>query len=547
MTNKEIASTFNLLGKIMDLHGENQFKTRSYTNAYLTIRKLPESVFEIPVDELQQMRGVGKAITEKIQELKLTAQLKALNDYVAITPPGIVDMLQIKGFGPKKIKVVWKELGISTPGELLYACNENRLVELKGFGTKTQDQLKKQLEYFLESQGKFLYATILEDALEILNNLQDLFPDALLDFMGDLDRKMPVVSCIQFITTVDEDDLINSISKVEGFSYDEGIYRFREIPFVLEFVNEVDFAQVKFENSCSPAFLDRWMDQYGEPILEGFEEDLFDELDLAYIPSEAREVPRVLERAQGGDLALINDNDIKGLVHCHSTYSDGMNTIQEMAQAAKSIGYEYMLLTDHSKSAFYADGLDEDRLVQQWREIDELNERMDDFVIFKGIESDILNDGSLDYDDDVLEQFDCIISSIHSNLKMDIDKAMMRLIKAVENPFTRLLGHCTGRLLLSREGYPIDHRKLIDACIANGVTIEINANPHRLDIDWQWIDYIMEKDGMVSINPDAHSVAGISHTKFGIIAARKGGLMPEYCLNTRGLPEFNEWLHSKNK
>ncbi len=544
MTNREIANTFNLLGKIMDLHGENQFKTRSYTNAYLTIRKLPESVFEMPPEDLQQMRGIGKAITEKILELKETDELQTLNKYLEITPSGIVDMLKMKGFGPKKIKTIWDELGIETPGELLYACDENRLVDLKGFGAKTQDQLKKQLKYFLESQGKFLYGRIVDDAIEILNKLQDLLPDAMFDFMGDLDRKMPIVSSLQMLTTADESILRSKLESAEDFEMVGDKYKFRGIPFEVEFEDEENFAQVKFENSCSEEFLDQWIDQFGEPVFEGFEEDLFDASDIAYIPSECRENPRILERAQGGDLGLIEDGDIKGLVHCHSTYSDGVNTIKEMVEAAKSYGYEYMLLTDHSKSAFYADGLDEDHLVQQWKEVDEVNAEMDDFVLFKGIESDILNDGALDYDDDVLGQFDCIIASVHSNLKMDLDKAMSRLITAVENPYTRILGHCTGRLLLSREGYPVDHKKLIDACISNGVVIEINANPQRLDIDWQWIDYIMEKDGMVSVNPDAHSVAGIANTKFGIIAARKGGLMLEYCLNTKSAEEFRMWLES---
>lgn len=544
MTNREIANTFNLLGKIMDLHGENQFKTRSYTNAYLTIRKLPESVFEMPIEALQQMRGIGKAITEKILELKETGELKALNEYFAVTPPGIVDMLKMKGFGPKKIKTIWAELGIETPGELLYACDENRLVDLKGFGAKTQDQLKKQLKYFLESQGKFLYGRVVDNAIEILNKLQDLLPEAMFDFTGDLDRKMPVVSSLQMLTTADESILKSKLETAEDFEMEGGQFRFRGIPFVLEFEDEENFAQVKFQNSCSDEFLDHWNELFGEPIFEGFEEDLFDALDLAYIPSECRENPRILERAQRGDLSLIDDNDIKGLIHAHSTYSDGVSTLREMVEAAKSSGYSYMLITDHSKSAFYADGLDEDRLIQQWKEVDELNTEMHDFVLFKGIESDILNDGSLDYDRDVLKQFDCIIASVHSNLKMDLDKAMSRLITAVENPYTRILGHCTGRLLLSREGYPVDHKKLIDACISNGVVIEINANSQRLDIDWQWIDHIMEKDGMVSVNPDAHSVAGIADTKFGIIAARKGGLMPEYCLNTKSAEEFMLWLES---
>lgn len=542
MTNREVARIFNTLGKVMELHGENPFKTRSYTNAYLTIRKMPEPVFDLPIDSLQEIKGIGKAISEKILELKETGELRTLNKYLTITPPGIAEMLNIKGFGPKKIRVVWKELDITSPGELLYACTENRLVDLKGFGEKTQEQLRKQLSYYLESQGKFLYGHILPDAIEILALLQEALPDAIIDFTGDLDRKMPVVNGLVFLSTAEASDVAIQFTNHNEVKVQNDGFTYRDIPFSIQYCSEEDFARIKFEQSCSPAFLDAWIDRFGDPYIDADEEDLFDQLDIAFIPSECRELPRIIDLAENHGLALIDEPDIKGMIHAHSTYSDGMNTLKAMAEAAKGQGYEYMLISDHSKSAFYADGLNEDHLIQQWREIDELNAQMDDFVIFKGIESDILNDGSLDYPEDVLAEFDCIIASIHSNLKMDIDKAMARLIRAIENPYTRILGHPTGRLLLSREGYPIDHMKIIDACIANDVVIEINANPHRLDIDWRWIDYIMSKDGMVSINPDAHSIEGIADVRWGVIAARKGGLMPEYCLNTYALSDFKSWL-----
>ena len=235
---------------------------------------------------------------------------------------------------------------------------------------------------------------------------------------------------------------------------------------------------------------------------------------------------------------LINPTDIQGVIHSHTTYSDGINSLTEMAEAARAAGYSYIGITDHSKAAFYANGLSVERVLEQMAEIDQLNTQWDDFRILKGIESDILADGSLDYEEDILQRFDFVIASVHSNLRMDEAKATARLLAAIENPYTHILGHPTGRLLLSRPGYPIDHRKVIDACAANQVAIELNASPYRLDLDWTWIPYALEKGVLISINPDAHSIAGIQDIYFGTLAARKGGLTAERCLNARPADEF---------
>ena len=273
------------------------------------------------------------------------------------------------------------------------------------------------------------------------------------------------------------------------------------------------------------------------------EENVFEKANLPFIAPELREQDWGFELAKNNQLpALIELEDIKGVVHNHSTYSDGINSLQEMAEATRDAGYEYLVMSDHSKAAFYANGLKEDRLYQQWAEIDALNTQMAPFKIFKSIESDILNDGSLDYPEAILKQFDLIIASVHTNLRMDEEKATQRIITAVENPYTTILGHPTGRLLLSRKGYPIDHKKVIDACAANGVSIELNANPYRLDIDWTWIPYAREKGVLISINPDAHNVQGIHDIKYGVFAARKGGLTKEGCLNAKGLAEFSTFL-----
>jgi DNA polymerase (family 10) len=253
-----------------------------------------------------------------------------------------------------------------------------------------------------------------------------------------------------------------------------------------------------------------------------------------------------VEKARNGNMPeLIELTELKGILHNHTTYSDGSNSLTEMAEYAKALGYQYLGICDHSQSAQYAGGLKPEAIYKQQAEIDKLNKSLAPFKIFKGIESDILGDGSLDYSQEVLSTFDFIVASVHSNLKMNEEKAMMRLIKAIENPYTTILGHPTGRLLLMREGYPIDHAKIIDACAANGVCIEINANPYRLDIDWRWIDYAMHKNVMLSINPDAHETVGYHDMYFGVCVARKGGLTAEYCLNALSLDEIQKWFNNK--
>jgi DNA polymerase (family 10) len=298
-----------------------------------------------------------------------------------------------------------------------------------------------------------------------------------------------------------------------------------------------------FKRSCSDEFLSAF-DNLDQTVTS--EEEIFSLKGLSFIPSEHREDPDVLVKYKGNKLPnLIETKDIKGIVHNHSTYSDGLHSLKDMADYVHQCGYEYFVISDHSKSAGYASGLSEERVFMQIREIDEINQKYTDgFKIFKSIESDILIDGSLDYSNDVLMEFDLVIASVHSVLNMDIEKATKRLITAIENPYTKILGHPTGRLLLARPGYPVDYKKVIDACAANGVSMELNANPQRLDMDWTWIPYALEKDVFVSINPDAHSKESIHYIQYGVAVARKGGLEKEMCLNAKSKAEFEDWIQA---
>jgi len=539
MTNKEIAKKFSLLGKLLELHGENAFKAKSYNSAYLVIRKWPTELQSMSESELSEISGIGKTISAKISELLNTGELQALNKYLELTPPGIVQMLSIKGFGPKKIATIWKELEIDTIGELLYAINENRLVALKGFGTKTQSTLKEQLEYFLESDSKVHYATAEKYAFEILELLNNKFKSELIELTGSIRRKCQIISTIDILTTVDEESLSQFINETENIIVENDVLSFNNCALNFHFSTKEDFYYELAKSSSSKGFWESL--NIKKDTFENTEE-VFTKNELPFIIPEFREDINI-DKYQNIDIQnIVTVDHIRGCIHNHSTYSDGMNTLKEMADATEDKGYEYLVMTDHSKSAFYANGLSEERLMAQLDEIRDIDQQNSDLRIFSGIESDILSNGDLDYADDVLSELEVIVASIHSNLKMDEEKATKRLIKAIENPYTSILGHPTGRLLLSRKAYPIDYHKVIDACAANNVAIEINANPLRLDLDWTYINYAVNKGVLLSINPDAHSIKGINDIYYGVCVARKGGLTRENCLNCFDLEEFEEWV-----
>ena len=546
MTNKEIAQTFQLLSNLMELHDGDPFRIKSYQFVYQTIRNLDVSLVDLPQSELAKIKGIGKSIALQIVELFSTGSLTGLNNLLEISPPGIIKLLKIKGFGPKKIKQLWSELGIETPGELLYAIQENRLLALKGFGQKSQDELHKQILFLLHHENQFLYPELLQEANELLDFFQAIHSTINIELTGDLKRKLPYSKTIEFILNcAPNTQLFVEIPEVSEVALKEdfitatwkGFYK-----VVFYFSNGVKFGNKWIVHTGSDTFINSLSVDLLAPDTPHFntEEEVFSFLKLQVIPPEVREYPihDILDHNVLDNLITIDD--IKGVVHSHSLYSDGSNTIAQMASVSQQSGYAYLVMTDHSQAAFYANGLKWDRIIQQQQEIDKLNKDNAGFTILKGIECDILSNGDLDYNHEILSTFDVIIASVHSILKMDEERAMSRIIKAIENPFTHILGHPTGRLLLSRPGYPLDMKKVIDACSANKVAIELNANPRRLDIDWQWIPYAMHKNVFISINPDAHAIKGIQDIKYGVDMARKGKLQKELCLNACDVLTFLE-------
>jgi DNA polymerase (family 10) len=549
MDNSSIADIFSLLSKLTDIHGENGFRAKTYASAAFSIEKLDTRLDEADPKSIASLKGIGDSTARKILEVLETGRLKALDDLIASTPPGILEMLKVKGLGPKKIATIWKEMGIESIGELLYACEENRLLLYKGFGAKTQQNVKESVEFMLRHKDLFLYAECVAVAEETERSLRKVYPDRRFETTGAYRRQSPVVSQIEWVTTATQAELSAHLT---GKGYSGSEHRSDRVSYHAEgspglcfhLCNEADLPDMLFRTTSSEDFLKAW-DGIGDTSRVESEHEAFQRRGLSYVPPFMREDASIVEQSRRGPLPeTLTKTDIRGIIHAHSDWSDGSHSLSKMAEACRDMGMEYLVISDHSRSAFYASGLSIERVREQHSEIDRLNATLAPFRIFKGIESDILNDGSLDYPDEVLASFDIVIASIHSNLKMSQEKAMQRLLAAIANPYTAILGHMTGRLLLSRPGYPVDHERIIDACAEHGVAIEINAHPRRLDMDWKWIPYAVGKGVLLSIDPDAHSTEGCDDIIYGVLASQKGGLTASGNLSSMGLPAFSEWVSS---
>ncbi len=548
MNNAQIADTFSLLSKLMEVHGENSFKAKSYSTAAFKIDKLQVQLKDVPEEKLSSFQGIGSSLKDKISALLQTGSLQILNELISATPEGILEMLKIKGIGPKKINIIWKEMEIETVGELLYACQENRLKLYKGFGEKTQNNIAEALQFYMNNIGNYLYAGIKTFAAQTEEILKEIFGENKVNITGDFKQQEPIISNLEFVIEGNAQEIKNKLTVNPAFHFEETdldtlVYTINEkIKLIIHPVEHELAVQKLITTSSSKEFSDTLLTNY--PAARAADEaSYFSAIGLPFIPAYMRHNAQILTACNPVQMAeIIQAGDIKGLLHCHSTWSDGNNSLEEMASAAKDLDMTYMLITDHSKAAFYADGLSEQKVHAQQNEVDELNKKLTPFKIFKGIECDILTEGRLDYDEETLSSFDLVIASIHSNLKMDETKAMQRLLGAVKNKFTSILGHMTGRLLLSRSGYPVDHLKVIDACAEYNVVIELNANPRRLDIDWQLIDYALKQNVMISINPDAHSIAGINDINYGILVAQKAMLPAAKNLSSFSLEAFEKFV-----
>jgi len=555
MDNNLIAENFTLLSQLMDIHGENSFRAKSYAAAAFAIKKLPVALSSLTDEKISELKGIGTSSAQKIRELLNTGKLSQLEKLISSTPQGVIEMLSLKGIGPKKIHIIWKEMEIESLGELLYACTENRLKLFKGFGEKTQQNVIDNIRFYFKNKEWHLYAQVETAEPLVTGFLQKIFPNNKIFVTGAFLRQMEIVKEIEYLISASETDIRNTLNKVVDFTFYESgkgwlCYKTEAGINIKIFPSDInEFEKRKFETSCSEEFLKALQQIDGFPKTEFTSEDaLFAALNLPVIPAPLRDNTQMPDRIKRNGLPkLIEPGNIKGIVHSHSNWSDGTFSIEEMAVAAKEKGLEYLVISDHSKTAFYANGLSINRVKEQHAYIDELNKRLAPFKIFKSIESDILNDGSLDYPDEILASFDMVIASVHSNLKMTEEKATQRLLTAISNKFTSILGHMTGRLLLSRKGYPVNTGKIIEACKQHHVVIELNAHPSRLDIDWRNIRNALDAGVMISIDPDAHDIDGFNDTKYGVLVAQKAGVTKQDNLSSMCLADFENFLRNRKK
>ncbi len=550
MNNKQISGIIKQAASLMALHDENSFKVKMYDSAAELIKNFNEPIEDIPADNLEAYDGIGKKIAAVILEILETGSFGQADELMANTPIGLIEVLNLKGIGPKKVRALWQELNVESLEDVVKVCQDGSVSNLKGFGAKTQEKVYGIALFKIANRGKLRYADAEAVALAIQERTDTEKEE--MELVGEIVRGCDIVSNIQFLVDTNFDfkklSFLAHIPKKSSPFVWRGQDHLTGI--AVEVVKTENRAHERFALNASEDHLA--LEHEGGSLLriardnmDLSEEELYKKVGLPTMPLGVREGTWELKSDETKFKNLVTYEDLKGALHNHSVYSDGKNTVEEMALECKRLGYDYFGISDHSKTAFYANGLYEDKIEKQHKEIDEINAKYPDFKVFKGIESDILNDGALDYEDSVLASFDFIVASIHANLDMDMNKSMGRLITAIENPYTTMLGHVTGRLLLQRPEYPVNHKKIIDACAENKVIIELNANPWRLDMDWRHIDYALEKGVMIAINPDAHNLEGLLDMKYGTVCARKGGLTKDMCFNTKSAKEVEAYFDKK--
>jgi DNA polymerase (family 10) len=588
MTNAEIAEVFEHIAEILEIKGENPFKIRAYLNASAVISRLGENLSDIITEgENLNIPGIGKDLHLKIKELVETGSLAYYDELLKSVPDGLFELLKIRGLGPKKARLLYENFNIKSAADLENALKLGKLKDIHGFGEKSIENLKKSVEEFNIFKTRFLYPDALNQALMLEYYLKNTPQKIIYDIQtaGSLRRKMETVGDI---------DIVLSVAAGKESQFFDRLFKYPEIlrtessgetkiSIILKSGMRVDLRVVPHEDfvyafhhftgskmhneelrSLEKAngykineygiFRRNKDDDYDSDIAENVtnkikvkdEKEFYGIFGMQYIPPELREGTGELDAAlNGGIPVLIEEKDLRGVFHIHSTYTDGKESMEAMIEECIKLGYEYIGISDHSVSARYANGLSADELESQIEYIGRLNKKYADKIkIFKGVESDILPDGSLDYDDKTLSKLDFVIASVHSNFNMTESLMTERIVKAIKNPYTTMVGHLTGRLLLERKEYPLNIGRILDCASEYKTVIELNANPKRLDIDWRHIKSALSKNVMLSINPDAHKTEGIRFVNYGVGIARKGWAKKSDILNTRIASEVYNILRS---
>lgn len=577
LTKEQLIPLLEELAVLLEFKGENPFKSRAYANAAKVLETMGSDLGDaIETRSLLQQKGIGESMFETISKWASTGHSLYYEEVKATIPPGLFEMLNIRGLGIKKIRQIHETLGINNLVDLEYACIENRLTDLPGFGKKTQEKIQNNITFYRRHQGCLRANTAREAASILLSQLRQISEVKQADVVGALRRKNEIVDRLEIIASSASPAVVKAAfctaAGIEpeqcqstahaGFEIVMGTMK-DGISLTLYLVPEDRFAFLLHHFTGNDAYQKdfvRRANQFGLKVSEyGLflgdhllpcqnEHDLFSTLDLHDIPPELREGRGEIDAAANHALPhLVTEKDIRGIFHVHSTYSDGSASLFDMVAAAERAGFEYIGISDHSQSAFYANGLKPDRVRKQHEEIDTLRRQFPKIFIFKGIESDILADGSLDYDDATLSSFDFVIASVHSHFNMDEEEMTRRVIRAMAHPAVTLLGHPTGRLLLSREGYPLDIPAVIEAARRYSVAIELNASPYRLDLDWRYCKLAKEAGVLLSLNPDAHQIESMTDLFTGVGIARKAWLSPEDLLNTLCKEDVASYLKNRRK
>lgn len=537
-----VARALDEISRYLELGEANRFKALAFERAARSLRSLDREPADlIAAGDLQKTPGIGKATAAIIEELVRTGESRYLEELRAQYPPGIFELMRVPSLGLKKIGLLYETLGVGNLDELEAAAREGKLAKLKGFGAKTQQKILDGVEKARRRESQFLLPVGLDVAETMRQQLAALDDVVDAEVSGSVRRRLEVIRNVNIVVATRAPErviamlprIVENVTALDETTV-KGVAN-SEMDVLFHFAKPSELGAVLFETTGSKEFVDA----FPHPIKGKSEHDVFENAGIAYVEPERRESADDLKRKRRKK--LVDIGDLRGTFHVHTTFSDGRNTVFEMLDAARQRGFEYVGLSDHSKAAFYAGGLTEARLAEQQAEIEAQRPRVAPLRVFRGTEADILPDGSIDYSDSgAIEQFDFVIASVHSRFNMDKDEMTERILRALDNPYVTFLGHLTGRLLLSRDGYTMEFDKVFERAGERGVMIEINGNPHRLDLDWRLIQRALDRGVLFSINPDAHSTREYNALVSGTWVARKGGLTPKEIFNTRSADEVAE-------
>ncbi|GHO92884.1 DNA polymerase/3'-5' exonuclease PolX [Reticulibacter mediterranei] len=584
MNKNEVAFLLEEIATLLALkENSSVFEVRAYENAARALSSLDGDITQLVKEgKLKGTPGLGPTTIKRIEEMIETGSSPFLEELRTSTPAIKLEMMRIPGVGPKKINAIYDQLHVTTMSELEQACKDDKVAKLPGFGKKTQDKILQGIAFIAEHSNRFLYPIAEKEAARIREALATLPEIVRLEVAGSLRRKRETVKDIDMVLSIDDNagsdvrrkimDYFTSQPSVKaitgkgetkssvvlnsGIAMDLRVVGDSQFPYTLHHFSGSREHHIPLRRRALS--MNMTINDYGLFKTENGKEelvpckdetDIYAALGMEYVVPELREDMGEIEAAAKHELPmLVQESDLRGVLHAHSTWSDGQNTIREMAEACMARGYSYLGLTDHSKAAAYAGGLNEDNLRRQWDEIDALNEEFAGrFLILKGSECDILRDGALDFDDAILAQLDFVVASIHSNFNLPPEEQTKRMLNAIANPYVDIIGHPTGRILLGRSGYTLDMEAIIEAAAAHGTCIEINSDPSRLDLDWRLVRKARDKGIKIPLGPDAHTLAGIDNMRYGIGAARKGWLRASDIPNTWEVQDVLHFFQTRRK